>query len=127
MQIHPVSFVLGLGAAALVPLFTRVLRPLAVEMAAAGLVVFEEGRRVVARQLETLEDIGAEARARCAEIVARDFHGQFDAEAETVAGGGPGGEPPPVDVSGGDEVPDESVTDARAPRRPPPASRRRVS
>jgi hypothetical protein len=27
MRIHPASFLLGLGAAALVPLFTRVLHP----------------------------------------------------------------------------------------------------
>src|SRR5262249_59803716 len=33
MQIHPTSFLLGLGAALVVPLFTRVLRPLAVDAA----------------------------------------------------------------------------------------------
>ena len=59
MKIHPASFLLGLGAAALVPLFTRVLRPMAVEVAAAGIGVYEEGRRLFTRQLETMEDIAA--------------------------------------------------------------------
>ena len=64
MQIHPTSFLLGLGAALVVPLFTRVLRPLAVEAAVAGMGIIEEGRRLAAEQMETLEDIVAEARAR---------------------------------------------------------------
>src|SRR5258705_10427235 len=64
MQIHPTSFLLGLGAALVVPLFTRVLRPLAVEAAVAGMGVIEEGRRLAAEQMETFEDIVAEARAR---------------------------------------------------------------
>jgi hypothetical protein len=64
MQIHPTSFLLGLGAALVVPLFTRVLRPLVVEAAVAGMGVVEEGRRLAAEQMETFEDIVAEARAR---------------------------------------------------------------
>ena len=119
MQIHPVSFVLGLGAAALVPLFTRVLRPIAVELAAAGLVVFEEGRRVLARQMETLEDIGAEARARSAAIVGRDQNGHFDAEVDAEAE--PSGGAPPDEATA-----DDSTTDPRAPRRPTGPSRRRA-
>ena len=62
MQIHPTSFLLGLGAALVVPLFTRVLRPLAVEAAVAGMGMIEEGRRLAAEQMETFEDIVAEAR-----------------------------------------------------------------
>jgi Protein of unknown function (DUF5132) len=111
MRIHPVSFVLGLGAAALVPLFTRVLRPLAVEVAAAGMGVFEEGRRLVAEQLETLEDITAEARARRAEIVAAGHNGHFDADNEPSENSTPG----------------ESGSDAPARRRSPAGTRRRVS
>src|SRR5262249_1847214 len=64
MQIHPTSFLLGLGAALVVPLFTRVLRPLAVEAAVAGMAIVEEGRRLAAEQVETFEDIVAEAPAR---------------------------------------------------------------
>jgi hypothetical protein len=64
------SFLLGIGVALAVPLFSRVLRPLAVEAAAAGMGLFEEGRRVLAEQVELIEDIAAEARARREIIVA---------------------------------------------------------
>src|SRR5262249_45000888 len=87
MRIHPGSLLLGFGAAALLPTFTRVLRPLAVEAAAAGMGLFEEGRRILAQQMERLEDIAAEARARRAEIVAAADNGHFEvdgAEAEAV-------------------------------------------
>lgn len=109
MQIHPGSLLLGFGAAALVPLFSRVLRPLAVEAIAAGLGIFEEGRRLVAQQMETLEDIAAEARARRAEIIASGDNGHFDLETAPE---------------------EESATasaDGRARRRPSAGSRRRVS
>jgi hypothetical protein len=75
MQIHPTSFLLGLGAALVVPLFTRVLRPLAVEAAVAGMGVIEEGRRLVAEQMETFEDIVAEARARREEHLIAEGNG----------------------------------------------------
>jgi hypothetical protein len=75
MQIHPMSFLLGLGAALIVPLFTRVLRPLAVEAAVAGMGVIEEGRRLAAEQMETFEDIVAEARARREEQLLADGNG----------------------------------------------------
>jgi hypothetical protein len=64
MRLEPVSFLLGLGAALIVPLFSRVLRPLAVEATAAGLALWDETRRMAAEQMETLEDIAAEAQAR---------------------------------------------------------------
>jgi hypothetical protein len=64
MRFSPLSFVLGLAAASVVPLASRVFRPLAVEAAAAGMGMFDDARRVVAEQMETLEDIVAEARAR---------------------------------------------------------------
>jgi hypothetical protein len=111
MQIHPTSFLLGLGAAALAPLFTRVLRPLVVEVAAAGMGVFEEGRRFLAEQMETLEDITAEARARRAEIIAGSQNGHVDVAAES-----------PVEDSAS-----ESTPDTRARRRPTAGTRRRIS
>ena len=64
MRFSPLSFVLGIAAASLVPVISRVFRPLAVEATAAGLGVLEDARRIVAEQMETFEDIVAEARAR---------------------------------------------------------------
>lgn len=87
MQIHPTSFLLGLGAALVVPLFTRVLRPLAVEAAVAGMGMIDEGRRLAAEQMETLEDIVAEARARREEQMLVETNGHH-AEAETEEAGG---------------------------------------
>jgi hypothetical protein len=110
MRIHPLSFVLGLGVAGLVPLFSRVLRPLAVEAAAAGMGLLAEGRRVVAEQMETLEDIAAEARARRADIIAAAHNGHPDTDTEE-----------PTEAAS-----DESATAPRARRRPPTTSRRRT-
>jgi uncharacterized protein (DUF169 family) len=87
MQIHPTSFLLGLGAALVVPLFSRVLRPLAVEAAVAGMGIVEEGRRLLAEQMETFEDIAAEARARREDVLADGNGHQVEAAAE-VAGVG---------------------------------------
>jgi hypothetical protein len=104
MRIHPLSFVLGLGTAALIPMVSRVLRPLAVEAGAASIGLFEDARRVLAEQVETLEDIAAEARARRAEIsAAQNGH---------------------VDL--GDEETTEKAAAAR-PRRASAGSRRRAS
>ena len=69
-MIHPVSFLLGLGAAWALPVLTRTFRPVAVQATAVGMGVFEEARRVLAEQMETLEDIAAEARARREEMLA---------------------------------------------------------
>jgi Protein of unknown function (DUF5132) len=85
MQIHPTSFLLGLGAALVVPLFTRVLRPLAVEAAVAGMGVIEEGRRLAAEQMETFEDIVAEARARREEQLLAEGNGHHVETADEVA------------------------------------------
>jgi hypothetical protein len=60
------SFALGIAAAALVPLLSRVARPLAVETAAAGMAMVDGAQRLFAEQVETLEDLWAEARARYA-------------------------------------------------------------
>ena len=70
MRIQPFSFILGVGAALVIPLFSKVFRPLAVEAMAAGLGFLEEGRRVLAEQMEVMEDIAAEARARRETIIA---------------------------------------------------------
>ena len=86
MRIHPMSFLLGLGAALVVPLFTKVLRPLAVEAAVAGMGVLEEGRRLAAEQMETLEDIVAEARARREEQLLAEGNGHHaEATAEVAS------------------------------------------
>ena len=86
MQIHPTSFLLGLGAALVVPLFSRVLRPLAVEAAVAGMGMIDEGRRLAAEQMETLEDIVAEARARREEQIFAETNGHH-AEPEAAEAG----------------------------------------
>ena len=93
MQIHPMSFLLGLGAALVVPLFTRVLRPLAVEAAVAGMGVIEEGRRLAAEQMETFEDIVAEARARREEQLLVEGNGHHVEPADEVTSVGDEAEP----------------------------------
>ncbi len=64
MQFQPLSFLLGLGVASLLPIVARVFRPVAVEATAAGLAMWDETRRIVAEQMEVMEDVVAEARAR---------------------------------------------------------------
>ena len=64
MRFSPISFLLGLGAAAVLPIISKAFRPFAVEAAALGLTVVEEGRRIIAEQMENLEDLAAEARLR---------------------------------------------------------------
>ena len=86
MQIHPTSFLLGLGAALVVPLFSRVLRPLAVEAAVAGMGMVEEGRRLLAQQMETFEDIAAEARARREDLLAEGNGHHVEEAAAEVSG-----------------------------------------
>ena len=107
MGISVTSFLLGLGTAWLVPMIARVARPLAVEATAAGMGFLEDARRVVAEQLETLEDIAAEARARREEVVASSNGDHVDDDTD--------------DDSGAD------AADARRPRRRSAAARRRVS
>lgn len=64
MTFQLASFLLGVGAAWGLPVVSRILRPMLVEVLAAGMTVAEEAQRVVAEQMETFEDIAAEARAR---------------------------------------------------------------
>jgi hypothetical protein len=80
MPFHPVSFLLGLGAAVALPLLAKVARPVAVQLTVAGMELLEDVRRVLAEQLETMEDIAAEARARRDESLA-------EAAAESENGG----------------------------------------
>jgi hypothetical protein len=74
-------------------MIARVARPVAVEATAAGMGFFEDARRVVAEQMETLEDIAAEARARREELAASsnghhaDDDADDDPEAETPSTG----------------------------------------
>src|SRR5262245_29548480 len=64
MSFSPVSFLLGVGVACLAPVISRGFRPLAIEAAAFGITALQDLRRVMAEQLETFEDIAAEARSR---------------------------------------------------------------
>ena len=85
MPFSPFSFLLGLGVGWAAPIVARSTRSLAVELAVAGMSMFDEARRVVAEQVETLEDIVAEARARREELAARaesDGLGEVVEEAE---------------------------------------------
>jgi hypothetical protein len=70
MRFSPLSFLLGISAACLAPLLSRNLRPFAVEAGALGLGLLEELRRLAAQQVENLEDLAAEARARREELAA---------------------------------------------------------
>ena len=80
-MVQVTSFLLGVGAAWALPAVARVIRPVVVEAAVAGMALFEESRRVVAEQIETLEDIAAEARSRREEALA-SANGHYASEAE---------------------------------------------
>ena len=107
MGISATSFLLGLGAAWLIPMIARVARPVAVEATAAGMGFFEDARRVVAEQIETFEDIAAEARARREDLAAATNGHHVDEESE-------------------DEPEEDTATTPRSRRRNA-AARRRVS
>jgi hypothetical protein len=85
MAFSPLSFAIGMGVAYVVPILTKTFRPLAVEAAAMGLGLVEDVRRIVAEQMENLEDIAAEARARREEIAAGSAVAADDAD-EILAG-----------------------------------------
>ena len=86
MRFSPLSFLMGLAAASLVPLLSRVMRPLAVEATAAGLGMVDDARRLVAERMEGLEDIVAEARARREEQLSAESNGHhLEAEQQEVA------------------------------------------
>lgn len=106
MGISVTSFLLGLGTAWLIPMIARVARPVAVEATAAGMGFFEDARRVVAEQIETFEDIAAEARARREDLTATIGHH--------------------IDEESADEPDEDTATTPRSRRRNA-AARRRVS
>jgi hypothetical protein len=108
MGISVTSFLLGLGVAWLAPMIARVVRPVAVEATAAGIGLVEDARRIVAEQMETIEDIAAEARARREELLAASNGNHHDEEPEEDAG-------------------TERVAAESRPRRRTGAGRRRVS
>jgi hypothetical protein len=82
-MIQVTSFLLGLGVAWALPAVSRVIRPILVEAAVAGMALFEETRRAVAEQIETIEDIAAEARARREEVlVSTNGHHASEAHVE---------------------------------------------
>ena len=86
MAFSPLSFAIGMGVAYVVPILTKTFRPLAVEATAMGLGLFEDVRRIVAEQMENLEDIAAEARARREEIALGSAVDDGDDADETLAG-----------------------------------------
>ena len=106
MPFSPVSFVLGIAAASVVPAIVRVFRPFAVEAAAAGMGMLDDARRVVAERLESLEDIVAEARARREHLDAEGTSATLEDIAEDAS--------------------DEPVTAGRARRRANGSARRRA-
>jgi hypothetical protein len=86
MAFSPLSFAIGMGVAYVVPLLAKTFRPVAVEATAMGLGLFEDVRRIVAEQMENLEDIAAEARARREEIAAGSAVDDGSDADETLAG-----------------------------------------
>jgi hypothetical protein len=64
VSIHPISFLLGLGAAIALPAIAKIARPVVVELAAAGMALYDDAVRVASEQMEAIEDIVAEARAK---------------------------------------------------------------
>lgn len=116
MAFSPLSFLLGLAAASLVPMLSRVMRPLAVEFTAAGMGMAEDARRIAAEQMESLEDIVAEARAR------RDH-----LDAEAMAAAGEMSEPEDDAEAAPEAEPEEPATTGRPRRRTNGVGRRRAS
>jgi hypothetical protein len=91
MRFSPLSFVLGVAVASVIPVASRVFRPLAVEVTSAGMGMIEDARRIIAEQMETLEDIAAEARARREDLdaevdLASDISADTSEELVTAAG-----------------------------------------
>jgi hypothetical protein len=64
VSIHPLSFLLGLGAAVALPALGRVIRPIVVEVATAGMALYDETVRIASEGMESIEDVVAEVRAK---------------------------------------------------------------
>ena len=116
MRFSPLSFLMGLAAATLVRLLSRVIRPLAVEAGAAGMGMLDDARRMVAERMEGLEDIVAEARAR---------REHLDAEAMAAAVEEPSDHEPDSEDAPEAE-PEHPTTAGRARRRSNGVVRRRA-
>lgn len=82
------SFLLGVGAVLALPALTRIARPLIVEVVAAGMGMVQEATRVVAEQIENLEDIAAEAKAKREAEAARGLESLEDEVVEPEASNG---------------------------------------
>jgi hypothetical protein len=108
MAIQFSSFLLGAGAMLAMPVAARILRPLLVEVVAAGMSMAEEASRVMAEQVEVFEDIAAEARAKREAAVAHALAAEEEEMAEPA----------------GDHNGDEAATRPRARRREPGSGRR---
>jgi len=98
MRFSPLSFALGLAAASIIPALSRVFRPFAVEAAAAGLGMLDDARRFASEQIETIEDIVAEAKARREHLDAAAVAASAMTEPEAA---GPGVAAPPRRRSNG--------------------------
>jgi hypothetical protein len=117
MAFSPLSFLMGVAVASLVPVLSRVIRPLAVEATAAGMGMVEDARRMAAEQLEGLEDILAEARARREHLDAEAMTAEDEEMSE-----------PEDDADAEPEAEhEEPATAGRPRRRTNGAGRRRVS
>lgn len=86
MRVHGGSFLLGLATAALVPLLTRYFRPLAVQATAAGIAAMEDMRRVMAEQVEVMQDIAAEAKVRREDALATEPDARGNGRRRTTKG-----------------------------------------
>jgi hypothetical protein len=95
MRFSPLSFALGLAAASIIPALSRVFRPFAVEAAAAGLGMLDDARRFASEQIETIEDIVAEARARREHLDAAAVAASAMTEPEAAEAGSVGEPAPP--------------------------------
>ena len=89
MAFSPVSFALGMVTAALLPAVARVFRPFAVEATAAGMGMFEDARRFVSEQVETIEDMMAEAKARREQLDAEEPAASEEPSEEEAEAGAP--------------------------------------
>ena len=85
MAFSPLSFLLGLGTAYILPVVSRSFRSIAVEATAMGMGMLDDARRLMAEQLETLEDIAAEARARREQLAAGDEIVDVDVDADEAS------------------------------------------
>jgi hypothetical protein len=95
MRFSPVSFALGLAVASIIPALSRVFRPFAVEAAAAGLGMLDDARRFTSEQIEALEDIVAEAKARREHLDEAAVAASAMTEAEAEEAERPGAAVPP--------------------------------